>query len=142
MENVLLDSRVTGEEPRTYFYDGTTYTVAGPDVAFLDIIRKCPTALKCLLVGISWQEAERYAEAQKMQRRIDIATLFTKKWIFKDTGDRINFNNLTLNYDLFELKGTKAKIIRDIVGGKVSEEQVDKIEAFFQNDEEIKEIYS
>lgn len=141
METIVLDSNVTGEEPRLYNYNGNTYQIKGSDVVFLDTIRKCPTGLKFLILAIQWREAEEYIKEQKKLWREEVATYFSKKWMWRETGERVNWNNTSLNKEFFGVSATKRKIAADILNGKLTDDQVSKIESFFEEEEDLREIY-
>lgn len=138
-QEIELQSQVTGEEAQIYYYNGQSYRVSGPDVAFLDVLKRCPIGLKFMLMGVGFDETEKYIQEQRQLRREDVATLFSKKWVFPEDGTRVNFNDRSLNETFFGYAFSKRKLVSSILNGSIPYDDLDRIEAFFENDNEIKE---
>jgi hypothetical protein len=136
-----LQSQTTGEVPMVYYCDGKSYKIGGLDMAFVNLLAKCPTALKFMICRIDIQEAEQYIRQSKQERRESVVQLFFKKWVWLMDGERVNLDNLSLNEEFFGFPFNKRRLVSNIRNGTFSEAELQRIEAFFNNDNEIRQVF-
>lgn len=130
---------VQKELPR-FMKDGRVVQIGRGDAGFFEMLQNQPAELKIRMMNLTDAEMLQAIKSRAQNKEAEVLDLFKKNWIFCETGEPYNFDDIEINQDLIGISEKKDQIIKLIKKHKLQGDQLDRILNEFSNCREIRPL--
>lgn len=114
-------------------------TLKGNTLAALDEVKRIVPAINIIeFFGLTMGDMVNYEKHVKKQLIVQVKALFKQKAEFKETGEPVDFSDHNNNFEYFRITLTKAEILKSINTKKISNDGLQRIIDFFNEEVIIK----
>lgn len=100
-----LETRSTTREHRLYRMDnGDLIKIGGNDLDFFDQLRSLPARQRIELMNLTEADILNYITEKKKEKASHILSLIVKRWLWRDTGESANIQDIIEDRPLSRLK--------------------------------------
>lgn len=120
--------------------DGKHITIGNNAIDIFHKLQRLPTSYKLTLLNVSDVEVIDYLNLIYKTKSDELKEILNKKWIWRETGERMYFNYIDENIDVLGISLTKKQIMSRLQRKTLSCQDIVKILDHFSNQYELTDL--